>query len=167
MFFFFKSRKVSLTRTFLGVWRINLCFVANRLHDEIKMTACWLHVLLRIYFRILPTIQSRNQILLCRGYSQSSLYMFERRLRAVPLQSVESKLGRTGESEMAEREIVFYFRSLRSISSLAWPSWRTGGLVWTNLKHERKQIPLSFVQRWLFLCMCNWIASCLHKAAVS
>ena len=26
------------------------------------------------------------------------------RLRAVPLQSVESKLGRTGESEMAERE---------------------------------------------------------------
>ena len=26
------------------------------------------------------------------------------RLRAVPLQSVESKLGRTGESELAERE---------------------------------------------------------------
>ena len=27
-----------------------------------------------------------------------------RRLRAVPLQSVEFKLGRTGEDEMAERE---------------------------------------------------------------
>ena len=46
--------------------------------------------------------------------------------RAVPLQSVESKLGRTAESEMAEREtaespqlLVFYFRSHRSISSLA------------------------------------------------
>ena len=155
--FFFNSTKVSLTRTFLGVWRINLCFVANRLYDEVKMTACWLHVLLRIYFRILPTIQSRNQIPLCRGYSQSSLYMFERRLRAVPLQSVESKLGRTGESEMAERETVFYFRSLRSISSLAW----------TDLKHDRKQFPLSFVQRWLFLCMSNWIASWLYKAAVS
>ena len=38
-----------------------------------------------------------------------------------------SKLGRTGESEMAERESFpmascFYFRS---ISSLAWPSWGT------------------------------------------
>ena len=55
--------------------------------------------------------QSRNQIPLCRGYSQSSLYMFERRLRAVLLQSVESKLDRTGESEMAQRETVFYFRS--------------------------------------------------------
>ena len=43
------------------------------------------------------------------------------RLRAVPLQSVESKLGRTGESEMAEREtgerrLLPSFRSLRSIS---------------------------------------------------
>ena len=28
----------------------------------------------------------------------------ENRLRAVPLQSVKSKLGRTGESELAERE---------------------------------------------------------------
>ena len=166
--FFFNSTKVSLTRTFSGVWRINLCFVANRLYDEVKMTACWLHVLLRIYFRILPTIQSRNQIPLCRGYSQSSLYMFERRLRVVPLQSVESKLGRAGESELAERETVLYFRSLRSISSLAWPSWRTAlSLVWTDLKHDRKQFPLSFVQRWLFLCMCNWIASWLYKAAVS
>ena len=81
---------MSLTRTFLGVWRINLCFVANRLYDEVKMTACWLHVLLRIYFRILPTIQSRNQIPLCRGYSQSSLYMFDRRLRAVPQSSLSS-----------------------------------------------------------------------------
>ena len=166
--FFFNSTKVSLTRPFLGVWRINLCFVANRLYDEVKMTAFWLHVFLRIYFRILPTIQSRNQIPLCRGYSQSSLYMFERRLRAVPLQSVESKLDRTGESEMAQRETGFYFRSLRSISSLAWPSWRTAlSLVWTDLKHDRKQFPLSFVQRWLFLCMCNWIASWLYKAAVS
>ena len=58
------------------------------------------------------------------------------RLRAVPLQSVESKLGRTGESELAEREtgerreedlpdfppppqLPLGFRSLRSISSLA------------------------------------------------
>ena len=92
----------------------------------------------------------------------------ERRLGAVPLQSVESKLGRTGESEMAERETVFYFRSLRSISSLAWPSWRAAlSLVWTDLKHDRKQFPFSFVQRWLYLCMCNWIASWLYKAAVS
>ena len=29
---------------------------------------------------------------------------YRARLRAVPLQSVESKFGRTGESEMAERE---------------------------------------------------------------
>ena len=42
------------------------------------------------------------------------------RLRAVPLQSVEYNLGRTGESELAERET-----SLRSISSFAWPSWGT------------------------------------------
>ena len=42
------------------------------------------------------------------------------RLRAVPLHSVEYKLGRTGESELAERET-----SLRSIFSLAWPSWGT------------------------------------------
>ena len=34
-------------------------------------------------------------------YLLSSCYI---RLRAVPLQSVESKLGRTGEGEMAERE---------------------------------------------------------------
>ena len=50
-------------------------------------------------------------------------------LRAVPLQSVESKLCWTGESEMAEREasprlLVFYFRSPGSISSLAWPILR-------------------------------------------
>lgn len=58
-------------------------------------------------------------------------------MRAVPLQSIESKLGRTGESEIAERKtgerppsqlplgfcLFFFFRSLRSISSvLAWPS---------------------------------------------
>ena len=42
------------------------------------------------------------------------------RLRAVPLQSVEYKLGRTGESELDERET-----SLRSIFSHAWPSWAT------------------------------------------
>ena len=35
--------------------------------------------------------------------------------------------------------------------------------VWTDLKHDRKQFPLSLVQRWLYLCMCNWIASWLHK----
>ena len=54
-------------------------------------------------------------------------------MRAVPLQSVESKLGRTGESELAEREtgnppppqLPLGFLSLRSISSLAWPSWET------------------------------------------
>ena len=35
---------------------------------------------------------------------------------------------------MAQRETVFYFRSLRSISSLAWPSWRTArSLVWTTV----------------------------------
>ena len=61
---------------------------------------------------------------------------FDSRLRAVPLQSVESKLGRTGEGEMAERETgerrergllpsfhsasyFLPFRSLCSISSLA------------------------------------------------
>ena len=32
------------------------------------------------------------------------MYVLTDRLRAVPLQSVESKLGRTGEVEMAERE---------------------------------------------------------------
>ena len=32
------------------------------------------------------------------------IFLFGGRLRAVPLQSVESKLGRTGEGEMAERE---------------------------------------------------------------
>ena len=59
-------------------------------------------------------------------------FCYSARLRAVPLQSVESKLGKTGESEMAERKtpafprlLVFYFRSLRSISSLALPSWGT------------------------------------------
>ena len=53
-----------------------------------------------------------------------------------------SKLGRTGEGEMVEREtpsqlqlLVFYFRSLRSISSLAWPSWGTArSLHSTNLR---------------------------------
>ena len=39
-FFKFTLTKMSLTRTFLGVWLINLCFVANRLHDEVEMTAC-------------------------------------------------------------------------------------------------------------------------------
>ena len=34
----------------------------------------------------------------------STAFRFLPRLRAVPLQSVESKLGRTGEGEMAERE---------------------------------------------------------------
>ena len=59
-------------------------------------------------------------------------FCYSARLRAVPLQSVESKLGRTGESKMAEREtpdfprlLVFYFCSLCSISSLSWPSWGT------------------------------------------
>ena len=47
-------------------------------------------------------------------------------------------------------------------------SWRTAlSLVWTDLKHDRKQFPFSFVQRWLYLCMCNCIASWLYKAAVS
>ena len=51
------------------------------------------------------------------------------RLQAVPLQSVESKLGRTGESEMAERETgerpppqlplgFLFFLSCRSLASL-------------------------------------------------
>ena len=40
MIIFFNSTKVSLAGTFLGVWRINLCFVANHLRDEIEMTAC-------------------------------------------------------------------------------------------------------------------------------
>lgn len=44
------------------------------------------------------------------------------RLRAVPLQSVESKLGSTGGSERASH---FIFCSLHSISLLAWPSWGT------------------------------------------
>ena len=64
--------------------------------------------------------------------NHSLLFSYSARLQAVPLQSVESKLSRTGESKMAEREtpaspglLVFYFRSLRSISSLAWPSWGT------------------------------------------
>ena len=43
----------------------------------------WLRVMLWIYFRILPTIQSRNQIALGGGYSQSSLYMFERILNTI------------------------------------------------------------------------------------
>ena len=34
----------------------------------------------------------------------SFVFLVVFRLRAVPLQSVESKLGRTGEGEMAERE---------------------------------------------------------------
>ena len=61
--------------------------------------------------------------------NHSLLFCYSARLQAVPLQSAESKLSRTGESKMAEREtpaspglLVFYFRSLRSISSLAWPS---------------------------------------------
>ena len=43
------------------------------------------------------------------------IFLFFVDLRAVPLQSVESKLGRTGESEMAEREtgasprLLFFF----------------------------------------------------------
>ena len=59
-------------------------------------------------------------------------FCYSARLRAVPLQSVETKLGRTGESKMAEREtpdfprlLVFYFCSLCLISSLSWPSWGT------------------------------------------
>ena len=57
------------------------------------------------------------------------------RLRAVPLQSVESKLGRTGESKMFFTFACFarFPRScdhpegllMHSISSLAWPSWGT------------------------------------------
>ena len=46
------------------------------------------------------------------------------RLRAVPLQSVKSKLGRTGES-FPSASCFLPFRSLRSISLLAWPSWGT------------------------------------------
>ena len=45
------------------------------------------------------------------------------RLRAVPLQSLESKLGSTGESEMAERErrtlmIEEFFKEIGSIYGL-------------------------------------------------
>ena len=40
---------------------------------------------------------------LCMDQSENVYYKNHRR-RAVPLQSVESKLGRTGEGEMAERE---------------------------------------------------------------
>ena len=52
------------------------------------------------------------------------------RLWAVPLQSVESRLGRTGEKWIGQqgnwREAgPLGFRLLRSISSLAWPSWGT------------------------------------------
>lgn len=47
---------------------------------------------------------------------------FKGRLRAAPLQSVESKFGRTGESKMAKLPLsvlFFFFRLLRLISLLA------------------------------------------------
>ena len=52
---------------------------------------------------------------------------FKGRLRAAPLQSVASKFGRTGESKMAKLPLsfLFFFRSLRLISLLTWPSWGT------------------------------------------
>ena len=56
------------------------------------------------------------------------------RLRAVPLQSVVYKLGRTGESELAERET-----SLRSIFSLAWPSWGIACSLPSQLLYRKRE----------------------------
>ena len=66
--------------------------------------------------------------------------------RAVPFQSVDSRLGRTGESEIAKRRTgererstssvstrlaLFFIRSHRSIFSLARPPWGTArSLMW-------------------------------------
>ena len=52
------------------------------------------HVFLKIIFRVVQLFVS----------SPKKIDNPESRLRALHLQSVESKLGRTGESELAERE---------------------------------------------------------------
>ena len=70
---------------------------------------------------------------LCTAYSIYMFIAFEAkeiilqsewqpsRLRAVPLQSVESKLGRTGDSELAKRDTgekrVLFFCTLHALSS--------------------------------------------------
>ena len=46
--------------------------------------------------------KSHTSVISSHFVDQVHIFFF--RLRAVPLQSVESKLGRTGEGEMAERE---------------------------------------------------------------
>ena len=94
--------------------------------------------------------------------------VFEPRTRAVPLQSVEPKLAedwrerngregnrrgaweawevvRGGKKEPASSPaspliLVFYFRSLRSISALAWQSWGTT----SSLKPDRSEASFYF-----------------------
>ena len=84
---------------------------------DLKIMAClsivWPHMHSFVYESTHVTYERRSK--LKRFFSPRV-----NRLRAVPLLSVEYKLGRTGESELAERET-----SLRSISSFAWPSWGT------------------------------------------
>ena len=87
-------------------------------------------------------------------------------LRAVPFQSVESRLGRTGESEIAKRRtgereapLQFslgwqcFFRSHRSIFSLARPPWGTArSLMWLKRSKSTSTMitfPKSFFSQWI------------------
>ena len=79
-------------------------------------------------------------------------------LRAVPFQSVESRLGRTGESEIAKRRtgereapLQFslgwpcFFRSHRSIFSLARPPWGTArSLMWLKRSKSTSTSMITF-----------------------
>ena len=85
-------------------------------------------------------------------------------LRAVPFQSVDSRLGRTGESEIAKRRTgekerpdpsfplagLVFFPPHRSISSLAQPPWGTDrSLTWSK-RSKSTSTMIRFPKSFLF-----------------
>ena len=94
-------------------------------------------------------VESRKEKKTKNGVARCPTVYIKYRLRAVPLQSVESKLGRAGESEMAKRDPasprLLVFCRFAHLTRFPRSRDHPEGLLAVNIKYSNNVIVSSFL----------------------